>query len=212
MVRRYPVTILLVVLLVGLVGCAAEEPSGLPAMTPQSETPSTVARPQSPQPSTTATTTTPRPPSDKPDGKGREVFNGRIVATTPAAKAVAVTWIGFWQMRLRILNAAKIDAELVGRYAVGTAVNDLVGYVGYLTKNKLHVEGDLLVGISTVAVKGETATVRSCINDWSTDVDARGVPKAPPERFLEVTGTLTTVEGEWRVSKAEITSRMPCTP
>lgn len=203
MVRRLAAATLATCLLGGVVACSGEEPSSLPALS-ESSSPGVTPTP-------TATASASAPSSSKtPDSKGHEVFAGRITASAADQKAAADVWVGFWRMRLNSLYAAKLDPAAATQFAQGKALDDMVGYIGQLSKKKLHVEGDMMIGVSSVAVSGGTATVESCVNDWTIDVDAKGVPKSTPSRFFQARGTLTKVAGGWRVSRAALISRQPC--
>lgn len=202
MPRRLVAVALTACLLAGVVACSGNEPSSLPTLDESSSgvTPTPTPTPSAGTPSTSKT----------PDSKGHEVFAGRITATAADQKAAADVWVGFWRMRLDSLYAAKVDPAAASQYAQGKAVDDLVGYIGQLSKKKLHVEGDMTIGVNSVAISAGTATVESCINDWTIDVDAKGAPKSTPSRFFQARGTLTKVAGGWRVSRAALVSRQPC--
>ena len=207
MLRRAVSVAVAMAVLTVLGGCSKDEPSSLPTFTPGADTAPTEA---ASTPTTAGSSS--QPVSGKPDTKGNEVFLGRITAPGADAKAAADAWIGYWKMRAAAYHVAKVDAAEISKFAVGKAVDDMVAYIGYLSQNKLHVEGDLRIGVESVALKGSTATVKSCFNDLSANTDASGKPVEKPARFLQWSGTLTQVEGEWRVSTAVITSRSPCDP
>jgi hypothetical protein len=206
MLRRVMSVVLAIVALTSVAGCSKTDPSGLQTL-PAGGDGSTGGSPPSSTPTSAAT---PPPASRTPDGKGHDVFPGRVVASTAEAKSVAAIWLGFWRVRMSILNAAKMDADALSRQATGAAITDMVGYVGYLSKSGLRVQGDVRVGLDAISVKGAGATARSCINDWSTEVNAKGVPKAPATRFVQLSATFVKIEGEWRVSRVAISSRLPC--
>jgi hypothetical protein len=192
------------VCLVGaLAACSGEKPSSLPTLSESSSSGVT------PTPTVTPSAVTPSA-AKTPDSKGHEVFVGQSTATKADQKAVADVWVGFWRMRLNALFAAKVDPAAASEYVQGEALGNMVDYVGQLAKKKLHVQGDMMIGISSISISGSTATVDSCVNDWSIDVDAKGVAKGKPSLFFQSRGTLTKVAGGWRVSRAALISRLPC--
>ncbi len=207
MLRRAVSVAVAMTVLTVIAGCTKEEPSSLPTFTPGNETAPSEAT-STPTPSASSS----QPATGKPDSKGNDVYLGRINAPGADAKAAADTWIAYWRTRSAGYHTAEVDAAAISKVAVGKAVDDMVGYIGYLSKSKLHVEGDLRIGVESVALKGTTATVKSCFNDLSANTNASGKPVEKPAMFLQWRGTLTKTQGEWRVSTAVITSRSPCDP
>ena len=185
--RRMPLLLLVIALVLSLGGCGAEEKKVAPLELGDSTD----------QPSQSAT---PSPSEEQQpfDDKGSEVLRGKIEATTPEQQAVVDAWFAYWDVRARSYGRAEVDPAL-GRFAAATAVSDVVGYVRHLQHDKLHTVGDAKFDVSKVQVDGSSALLSSCAVNKSLDVTADGTPAEQPVPFFTADGALVQRAGHWRV-------------
>ena len=123
--RRTPLVLLVVALVLSLGGCGTEEKKDAPLELGDSTD----------QPSQSAA---PSPSEEQQpfDAKGSEVLRGQVAATTPEQEAVVDAWFDYWEVRARSYGQAEVDPAL-GQFAAATAVSDVVGYVRHLQHDKL---------------------------------------------------------------------------
>lgn len=197
--RRTPLALLVVAVVLSLGGCGAEEK--------KNDAPVAIEDSGTEQPSESAT---PGPTEEQQpfDTKGSEVLRGEVAATTPEQQAVVDAWFAYWDVRARSYGKAKVDPAL-GQVAAATAVSDVVGYVAHLQHDKLHTVGDTRFDVSKVQVDGNSALLSSCAVNKSIDVTADGTPAEQPVPFFTADGTLVQRGGQWRVvtAKVEVTQQ-----
>lgn len=144
-------------------------------------------------------------PQGKPDDVGNDVYPRKITAQGADAEAVAEAWLDYWRTRIASYGAAEVLPEM-GAVATDEAMSDVVNYVETLRTRNLHTEGDLVIDVDQIKVDGETATLHSCMDNYSTDRDAKGKPVELLLPFYDATGALVLQDGAWRVSSVEITT------
>ncbi len=198
--RRMPLLVLAIALVLALAGCGEDKPSKkLGTLGDDTETSAT------PDPSTA----TPDAGTTRFDDQGHEAIRGHIDATTEDEKAVADAWMSYWQSRADSYAGAKVDTDL-GRYATGTAVTDVVKYVAMLRSRKLTTVGDSKYDVSDIAIKGDNATLSSCATNKSLDQYADGTPAEQPVPAFAVKGVLAQEGGAWRVVSATVRNVPSC--
>jgi len=195
--RRTPLVLLVVALVLGLGGCGKEEQGA----------PLELGGDSADQPSKSATPSATE--EQQPfDDKGHEVLRGKVEATTPEQQEVVDAWFAYWDVRAKSYGEAKVDPAL-GQVAAVTAVSDVVQYVNHLRQKKLRTVGDTKFDVSKVRVDGRSAVLESCATNKSIDVTADGAPAEQPVPFFTADGTLVQRGGQWRVVEAaiEVTTR-----
>jgi hypothetical protein len=149
------------------------------------------------------------PPSTSANGfsDAYSVIEGRIVAPSAEAKAVAAVWMRYWRVRLGAYHDVKVDAAALSAVAVGDAQHDVTGYVAHLAATRTHTVGSVSVGVSKVSLGGNRATVVSCLKNGTIDVDARLNPVEAPTPYYAFTGILARSGSTWRVAKVTADQR-----
>lgn len=144
------------------------------------------------------------------DDKGGDLLVGTIHAHGAEERAVANAWIAYWKTRVPMYYKAKLDAAALGRVARGSAVTSVVTRVQTLRQKGWHSEGDGRVGVSRVTVRGNYASVVSCIENKSRDSDAQGRPQEKLIPYYNFVGALQKVDGHWLVIAEHDTGSKPC--
>lgn len=145
------------------------------------------------------------------DDKGHDVVPGKVEARTPDQRAVADGWLAYWRFRLAAYNAADVDVSQLGKVASGDAAGDITGYVRTLQSKGHHTVGDMRIGVSKVKVAHDRATLKSCIENRTTDRTRSGKPAEQLKPFYVVSGTAERASTTWRISSVTIDAQAPCT-
>jgi hypothetical protein len=186
-----------------------------PATTSSSPTPAASASPSHAVPPTPLTYT----PAD-PDHIGAWSVTPAYQATTPQAQQVFAAWTVYEQARFQAFNQRKIDFKVLDQIATGNTRRSILQMVGERIKGTVggqHVAGGLFtVGQSTtviqdITVKGKTATVVSCGDDQSYEVDLHGKTIIPAPGVALVRENLVLVKGRWLVTSQPVYTASGCT-
>jgi len=208
---RVGVTTLLAAVL--LAGCGGgDDTGGLPTLGPESSGSSqsvTAAPEETPTgPPTTPVTTGPSSPSAGPPAKTVAVHRRTVAATKAEQKAAADAYLQYLVVRLLAYNRAAVDLDSLGRVASGRALAVVKGRVAELQGKKWHTVGELWVDVPTVTVSGTTASLRSCMDNTTIDVDKAGKAVELPTPYLSATATLQKAGGKiWVVSNVVFTEQ-----
>lgn len=202
------------VAVVSLAGCGGDDDTGgLPPLSESSSTPSqtVTTAPESPTtPPSTPITGGITSPTAGPASKVVAVHRRNVVATTAEQKAVADAFLQFTVVRLLAMNRAAVDIDALGKVASGRALAQVKSAVVELQGKKLHTIGELWVDIPAVTVKGATATVQSCMDNTTVDVDKAGKPVEMPSPYYIATGTLQKAGGQVWVVENLVVQRQRC--
>jgi glucose/arabinose dehydrogenase len=184
----------MIVALVVPAGCSGDSDSGgLPTLggeTNPTETPSTPT-----EAPTTPITSGPSSPSAGPASKTVAVHRRKVTAATAEQRAIADAYLNYLLVRLRAYNKAAVDQDAIGRVAAGTALTQVTSAVNDLKAKKHHTIGEVWVDIPTITLKGKTASLRSCLDNTTIDVDEAGKPVEPLTPYFVVTATLQKAGG-----------------
>ena len=183
-----------------LAACSSEDDGGPPPPSIASSSPSSA----SPSPSASASA------AGSFDDKGHDVVAGTVKASTPDQRAVADAWLAYWRFRLAAYNAADADVSQLGKVATGDAAGDVTGYVRTLQAKGHHTVGDMRIGISRIKVAHDRATLRSCIENRTTDRTRAGKPTEPLKPYYVVSGTAERASSTWRIASVTIDAQAPC--
>jgi hypothetical protein len=198
MARRLPAAAAALLLFVSLAACSKDKPSGLPTLTPGGDDPTSssgTALPSTgPTVAETPITTGPTSPSAGPPSS-TGVHAAKIVTSTPDQKAVADVFLRYLALRLAAYNKAEVDLDAMSKVATGQAISGVRAAVEQLRSKKHHTIGELYVGIPGVVVKGSTATMRSCMDNTTIDVDQSGKPVETPVPYFTVNSTFEKAGG-----------------
>lgn len=135
-----------------------------------------------------------------PDEEGHEVF----VETTlrdPDKLEVAAAFADFWQVRLDQAFVAELDAGAIGEVATGQAAQNTVALIEGLRRREATVQGDMVLGIRNVRVRGGRATLSACVQNLSTDRGPDGEPVETLVPFYDMGADLVRSGGQWRMSE-----------
>ncbi|WP_405055897.1 hypothetical protein OG474_24515 [Kribbella sp. NBC_01505] len=208
MARRLPAAAVALMLLVSLAACGGKDkPSGLPTLTPGDNESSSAPT------STTGTPSAPSTPSSSantlPDSIA--VHKRKISTKTPAEAAVAEVFVRYITVRLTAYNKVAVDLDALAKSSTGAALTQVKGDVAGLKNRKQHSVGEVWIDISKIAISGSTATVTSCMDNTTVDVDAKGKPTSAPKPFYNIKSTVQLAGGKvWLVSAITFKGNVPC--
>lgn len=132
------------------------------------------------------------------DDSGNDVYARDIVAETPDQQAVADAWVAYWTLRSASYGAAEVSPDL-GTVATGEAASEVIDYVAMLASKKWRTEVD-----------GDSARLRSCMENGTVDRDASGEAVEVLVPYYDTTATLVRSDDAWRVSDIDLTSGGAC--
>lgn len=188
-------------LLVALAGCAdATDTPAAPESTPVEPAPTSA-----PEPSPSGPPTPPAFGSVVSDD-GVQASAGEVTVTDPTHLAIVEAFVRYTQVRLEMLNRAEVDRAELDQVATGEAVTQVTSYADRLARRGEHVVGNVVVNVSGVEVEGTTATVDTCMQNSSVDVDAAGrvVEKKAPAAYLGRVDALQVSSDTWVVADVAV--------
>jgi hypothetical protein len=147
-------------------------------------------------PPTTPVTSGPSSPSAGPPTKTVAVHRRNVAATKAEQTAVADAYLQYLVVRLLAYNRAAVDLDALGRVASGRALAVVKGQVAELQAKKWHTVGEVWVDLPAITVNGTTASVRSCMDNTTIDVDKAGKPVQLLVPYYTATATLQKAGGE----------------
>lgn len=151
-------------------------------------------------------------PQGEFDAEGHEIHAGKVPAGDDQ-RAVADAWLAYWQTRFDAFAGPELDPAALGRVANGKAAEQVISYVRYLEDKGLYTKGDALIGVSGVKVKGDEATLRSCVQNLSVDVKQKtDRPAEQLQPFYTLRGVLNRVSDQWAVTAVTRLGTNPCRP
>ncbi|WP_410789872.1 hypothetical protein [Kribbella sp. C-35] len=190
--------------------CGGESGAGpAPAATPSTSPPAATATPtaapstpeQAPASSVPWVTGGPTSPPAGPPSKVARVHSRKIAAVSAEQRAVADAFLTYTVLRLKAYNQATVDLAALQKVASGQPVTAVTGQVALLQQRKHHTIGEVWVDIPTITVTGSTATLRSCVDNTTIDVDRSGKWVEMPTPYLTATATLAKAGATWRLTK-----------
>jgi hypothetical protein len=197
--------IALAVALAVLGGCSSDDPA--PADEIQLGSSSTPADEPPESPSESASD-----PEGEFDNEGHEIHAGKIPAGDEKS-AVAEAWLAYWQTRFDAFAGPELDPAALGQVASGKAAEQVISYVRYLEDKGLYTKGDALIGVSGVKIRGDEATLRSCVQNLSVDVKQKtDRPAEQLQPFYTLSGVLRRVSDQWAVTEVTRLGTSPCRP
>ena len=138
------------------------------------------------------------------------VSAGKISASGEQERHVADAWVAYWTARVKAYHEVDSSSPELSEVATGAALSQVQDYVRELRSRGHHTVGTLSVSVSGITVKGDTATLRSCLDNRTIDVDRRLRPVEPPTPRYAMKGTATREGDTWRVSKVAFQSNSTC--
>jgi hypothetical protein len=205
-VTRAPV-VATTALLLALAGCTGDtQTPAAPETTPAAPIPTSAAAPSPSEP--------PSPPAfgtvvaeDDVDAS-----EGEVTVSAPSQLAVVDAFVRYTQVRLEMLNRAEVDQAALDEVATGEAVTQVTSYADRLARRGEHVVGSIVVNVSGVEVEGTTATIDTCMQNSSVDVDGSGqvVEKKAPAAYLGRVDALQVSSDTWVIADITVDFAEDC--
>ncbi|MBF4161783.1 hypothetical protein ISG29_08770 [Nocardioides sp. CBS4Y-1] len=126
--------------------------------------------------------------------------------------AIEDVYYDFWSERLHMFHTLKVDRDYWYSLATGDAAQGPIDYVEQLKKTGLRVDGGAIIAINRLTVKGDNATVVSCIRNTSREVDRKtGASTEIPTMKFRSKETLERTGPDWRVATTiNLPGNQPC--
>jgi hypothetical protein len=121
------------------------------------------------------------------------------VAKSADEKAIVAAWMSFWQGAADTFYLYKPTDQFLA-VARGKAKSDILDYANDLKSKQRRVVGWSKDNVNKITIKGNTATVRDCTENYTYTVDQEIEPLTRPTPWYDVTGTLKKEAGGWRVT------------
>jgi hypothetical protein len=130
-------------------------------------------------------------------GQGAWIEPGRIVARTPAQRAVVQAMEKYLSVRLQLANTWTVDEAALAETATGYALTSAQAWAGDQRELKRRTVGRLTVNVSAVQVAGDRATVTGCHFDATSELDQNGRVMVSPPGGILLTLQLRRVNNTW---------------
>jgi len=180
----------------GLTACGDGE-SSLPGAPAASRSAAGTTPSGSATPSTTAT---PSASAGTPVADSIEVVPGSF-PEPDSALALSDTWYTYWKVRMQAFHDVSVQATALNAAATGDAVMQVMDKVAQLRTDGHHVVGSMTVNVKTVTVDGNRATLTSCLDNGTVEVDGTLTPVGPPTPAYSLQGTAVRSGDSWRISE-----------
>ncbi len=194
-------------LLLAVAGCGGSETPAEPATSPVEPTAT----------ATEATESASEMPSPPPRGSYVEDASvdasaGDVAVTDPTAMAVVDAFVRYTQVRLDAFNRAEVDQAALEEVATGEAMTQVTSYVDRLARRGEHVVGSVVVNVDAVDVEGTRATLDTCMQNSSVDVDESGrvVEKGAPAAYLGRVDAVQVTSDTWVVADVTVDFAESC--
>ncbi|WP_194503041.1 hypothetical protein [Nocardioides acrostichi] len=141
-----------------------------------------------------------------------KILRGSSVAEGAEQLAIEDVYYDFWSERLHMFHTLKVDRDYWYSLATGDAAQGPIDYVEQLKKTGLRVDGGAIIAINRLTVKGDNATVVSCIRNTSREVDRKtGASTEIPTMKFRSKETLERTGPDWRVATTiNLPGNQPC--
>lgn len=194
-------------LLLAVAGCGGADTPAEPATSPVAPTPT----------GTETTEAASEAPSPPPRGSFVEddsvdASAGEVAVTDPTAMAVVDAFVRYTQVRLEAFNRAEVDPAALAEVATGDAMTQVTSYVDRLARRGEHVVGSVVVNVDAVDVEGTRATLDTCMQNSSVDVDESGrvVEKGAPAAYLGRVDAVQATSDTWVVADVTVDFAEAC--
>ena len=194
-------------LLLAVAGCGGADTPAEPSTSPVAPTPT----------GTETTEAASEAPSPPPRGSFVEddsvdASAGEVAVTDPTAMAVVDSFVRYTQVRLEAFNRAEVDPAALAEVATGDAMTQVTSYVDRLARRGEHVVGSVVVNVDAVDVEGTRATLDTCMQNSSVDVDESGrvVEKGAPAAYLGRVDAVQVTSDTWVVADVTVDFAEAC--
>lgn len=188
-------------LLLAVAGCGGSDTPAEPATSPVAPTPTATETAE-------RTSEAPSPPrrGSFVEDDSVDASAGEVAVTDPTAMAVVDAFVRYTQVRLDAFNRAEVDQAALEEVATGEAMTQVTSYVDRLARRGEHVVGSVVVNVSGVDVEGTRATLDTCMQNSSVDVDHSGrvVEKGAPAAYLGRVDAVQVTSDTWVVADVTV--------
>jgi hypothetical protein len=156
----------------------------------------------SPTPSaTTAPTPTevPRPASTSEAAELGVTVLGTNAAKTPEEQAVVDAWMTYWKAVSQTYDTLEPAPGLDS--ARGKPLTDVLDYLNKLKTRNHRSVGWTRENVLKISVKGDSAAISDCAENFSFEVDGDNKPVQDVTPFYSTIGQLTKEDGRWVVTQ-----------
>ena len=183
-----------VALLAGCTGTStpAKAPTSTPAATPSGTPTATRTGPVPPTPLSYA-------PGD-PDRIGHWLVIQPLPSITPKQKVVAQRLLALRQAVAQAINQRTIDFKVLDGVATGNARMGTLQVIGERIKFGQFTVGQTTIRVRSVQVDRTTATVETCQDDQSYEVDLHGKVAVAAPGVALIRSKMLLVNGTWLVA------------
>jgi hypothetical protein len=145
-----------------------------------------------------------RPGEDVDDSV--EVTAGEIEVEGDDEQLAADALVRYVRVRLDAFHRTAVDLPALSQVAIGDALAQVRAYVAELRQRKQHTVGTIRVNVSGVDLKGAEATIQTCMDNTSVDVDRRNrvVETDAPPAYLGTATARRVTDDTWLVSDVSI--------
>jgi hypothetical protein len=195
--RRRVLSVMLVVPLMLSAACSGSDDEKAEPVKTSSAAPTT------PEATTPSPTQVPLPTTTPEAVKLNTSVLGTSVAKTADEKAVVDAWITYWDAVSKTFGELEPAPGLDS--ARGKPVTDTLDYLNELKTKKRRSVGWTRDNVMAISVKGDTALIRDCAENFNFEVDANDEPVEKLVPFYLIRGKLTRDGDRWIVTTAETT-------
>lgn len=146
----------------------------------------------------------PLPTSTPEAAKLSEARLGSSVAKTAEEKAVVEAWTSYWKAVYQTYGDGEPAPGL--DVARGAALDRALDYLNELKSKNRRSVGWTRINVTQIEITGDAATLRDCSDDFSFEVDESDTPVEEVVPFFENLGSLSKVDGEWKVTGVDVTA------
>lgn len=148
------------------------------------------------------------------DKKGRPLdhsfVRSRNVARGAEQEAVAQAWFGFYEVLTRAYTTPVADRAAFERVGTGAAVEGAVKYAKELQHAGHRDVGGMVIGLNSVVVEGDKATVRGCLLSSMARTDANGKALETPSPWYSALDVLVREDGAWKMKHRTLRRTTGC--
>lgn len=148
------------------------------------------------------------------DKKGRPLDHSFVRASSVARgaeqEAVAEAWFGFYEVLTRAYTTPVADRAAFEKVGTGAAVEGALKYAKELQRAGHRDVGGMVIGLNSVVVDGDKATVRGCLLSSMARTDANGKALQTPSPWYSGVDVLVREGGAWKMKRRTLQETAGC--